>query len=251
MLGHGWCDAKTARSSLDTLKAGGIENSSNTEIRELYNKLSGQIAELDNIEQNYLDELGDNAQQMKDKEQSTANKLIGAAGIGAGGIGGMMLASGMAEQNADADAETAMRAYLATFTCNYGAGKNVAGGTENVELPGGNELIGLYTEYVTLANDLKRRKEDLGMAPGIESEPILESATSGLYDDVATGKTSGAYASLARALMDPEGEDAKAWAAQKEESAKNVKTGAITAGVGAGGSLVGNMIVNRDKNKDE
>ena len=159
------------------------------------------------------------------------------------------MASAMAEGKADEDAEQAMRAYLATFHCNYGAGKNIAGGETNVELPGGNELINLYSEYVNLANDLKVRKTALDMQPGIESESILDAATSGLYDDVAIGKTSGAYTSLARALMDPTGADAAAWAAQKEETASKKKTGLITAGVGAAGSLVGNLAINSDKDK--
>ncbi|MBQ5699777.1 MAG: OmpA family protein [Alphaproteobacteria bacterium] len=196
-----------------------------------------------------VDELRDNAQAMRDKEQSTANKLLGAAGIGATGIGGMQMASAMAEQSADEDAETAMRAYLATFHCNYGGGQNIPGGKTNVELPGGNELIDLYSEYVNLANDLKVRKTALDMRPGIESESILDAATSGLYDDVAIGKTSGAYTSLARALMDPNGADAAAWAQQKAETADKKKTGMITAGIGAAGSLVGNLAINSGKDK--
>ena len=186
---------------------------------------------------------------MKDKEQSTENKLLGAAGIGATGIGGMQLASGLAEKNADEDAEMTMKAYLATFTCRYGE-KSVAGGEVDVELPGGNELVSLYSEYVALANDLKVRKQALGVKPGIESEAILDGATTGLYDDVGTGKTSGAYASLARALQDPNGEDAKLWAAQKQEAADKIKKGAITAGVGAVGSLVGNLIINSKAPKE-
>ena len=209
--------------------------------------VAGELSEADS--QAKIDELRDNAQKMKDKEQSTANKLLGAAGIGATGIGGMQLASAMAEQNADADAERAMRAYLATFHCNYGNTKNIAGGERDVELPGGNELINLYSEYVNLANDLKTRKTALDMRPGIESESILDAATSGLYDDVAIGKTSGAYTSLARALMDPTGADAAAWAAQKEETANKKKTGMITAGIGAAGSLVGNLALNSGKDK--
>ena len=209
--------------------------------------VAGELSEEDS--QAKIDELKDNAQKMKDKEQSLVNKTLGAAGIGATGIGGMQLASAMAEENADADAEAAMRAYLATFHCNYGAGKNIAGGETNVELPGGNELISLYSEYVNLANDLKARKTALDMRPGIESETILDAATSGLYDDVAIGKTSGAYTSLARALMDPTGADAAAWAEQKEETASKKKTGMITAGVGAAGSLVGNLALNSGKNK--
>ena len=208
-----------------------------------------RLSEADSLAK--IDELRDNADAMKANEQSTANKLLGATGMGATGIGGMQMASAMAEENADADAEAAMRAYLATFHCNYGAGKNIPGGERDVELPGGNELIGLYSEYVNLANDLKVRKTALDMRPGIESEPILDAATSGLYDDVAIGKTSGAYTSLARALMDPNGADAAAWAAQKAETADKKKTGMITAGIGAAGSLVGNLAINSGKAKQE
>ena len=209
--------------------------------------VAGELSESDSLAK--IDELRDNATAMRNKEQSTANKLLGATGIGATGIGGMQMASAMAEENADADAERAMRAYLATFHCNYGAGKNIAGGETNVELPGGNELISLYSEYVNLANDLKARKTALDLRPGIESESILDAATSGLYDDVAIGKTSGAYTSLARALMDPTGADAAAWAAQKKETADKKKTGMITAGIGAAGSLVGNLATNSGKDK--
>lgn len=45
------------------------------------------------------------------REQSLANRMLGAAAIGAGGIGGMMLASGIAEQRADANAERDMTAH--------------------------------------------------------------------------------------------------------------------------------------------
>ena len=182
-------------------------------------------------------------------EQSFENRMLGGLTMAATSIGGQMLASALSEQSADTDAETAMRAYLATFHCDYGAAKNIPGGEKNIELPGGNELISLYSEYVNLANDLKVRKNALGLRPGIESEPILDSATSGLYDDVSIGKTSGAYASLARALSDPNSADAAAWAAQKSDTADKLKTGAI---VGGGGALVGsggNILINHtDKN---
>ena len=199
---------------------------------------------------NRVNDLYKKYERAREREQSTENKLLGAAGIGATGIGGMMLAQSAAENAADDDAERAMQAYLATFRCDYGGGKTVRGGEQEIELPGGNELINLYSEYIALANDLKLRKEQLGLKPGIESEPILDGATSGLYDDIAVGKTGGAYTSLARALMDPKGADAAAWAAQRAETAKNLKTGAITAGVGAGGSAVGNLLINKDKDKE-
>ena len=209
--------------------------------------VAGELSEEDSQARN--NELRDNAKAMKDKEQSTANKLLGAAGIGATGIGGMQMMSAIAEEKSDADAETAMRAYLATFHCEYGGGKNIAGGKTDIELPGGNELINLYSEYVNLANDLKVRKTALDMRPGIESESILDAATSGLYDDVAVGKTTGAYTSLARALMDPTGEDAKKWQEQKQSTADQKKTGMITAGVGAAGSLIGNLAINSGDSK--
>lgn len=178
------------------------------------------------------------------REQSLANRMLGAAAIGAGGIGGMMLASGIAEQRADADAERDMAAYLATFKCNYGAGMTVAGGQTNVQLPGANVLLPLYNEYITLATDLQARKEVLGMAPGIESEIISDAATSGLYDNTAIGITDGAYTSVSRALSDTTSADAAAWSAQQSETAQKVQTGGIVGGAGVVGGAVGNVLIN-------
>ena len=200
------------------------------------------LSEEDSLAQ--IEELQANADAMREKEQSFGNRMVGGTAMGTMGIGGQMIGSALAEQSADSDAEMDMAAYLATFKCDYGAGKNIAGGTLNVELPGANILLPIYTEYVTLAADLKTRKEALGMAPGIESNEILDAATSGLYDNVSTGVTGGAYASIARALMNPEGADAAAWAAQKSETSEQLKAGAITAGVGALVGISGNVLLN-------
>ncbi len=201
---------------------------------------------------NKVSELKDNAQKMKDKEQSTANKALGAAAIGATGIGGMNLMSGMAEQKADDSAEEDMKAYLATFVCDYGQGRNIKGGERDIDLPGGNELFDEVNEYKALAADLKVRKEALGKTPGIEAEVIYDIAETGLYDNVGMGRQSGAYASLSKALMDENSEDAKAWAEQKADTKSKIKTGAITAGAGAIGGLVGNLAINSgDKNKNK
>lgn len=197
-----------------------------------------------------LQELKDNAQKMKDKEQSTANKLLGGAAIGTVGIGGMNIASALSEQSADADAEEDMRAYLATFSCDYGAGRNIKGGETGIELPGGNDLTPLVAEYRTLAADIAQRKAALGMAPGIEAEVIFDKSETGLYDNVGMGAQPGAFTSLSRALMDEDGDDAKAWAAQKDATSKKLKTGAIVAGIGVVGSIAGNLIIN-NKNKNE
>lgn len=196
-------------------------------------------------------ELQENADAMKAKEQSTANKLLGGAAIGAMGIGGMQLASAAAEQKADAAAEDDMAAYIATFKCDYGQGMNIKGGEANITLPGANVLLPLYNEYTALAADLKTRKEALEMAPGIESEVILDAATSGLYDNESIG-IDGAYTSLSRALMDENSADAAAWAAQKSETASQLKTGAIVAGAGALVGIVGDILINdvADKRKE-
>lgn len=201
---------------------------------------------------NKVSDLKDNAQKMKDKEQSTANKVLGAAAIGATGIGGMNLMEGMAQQKADDAAEQDMKAYLATFVCDYGQGRNIKGGERAIDLPGGNELFAQVNEYKALATDLKVRKEALGKTPGIESEIIYDIAETGLYDNVGLGRQKGAYTSLSRALMDENSADAAEWAQQKADAKSKVKTGAITAGAGAIGGLVGNLAINSgDKNKNK
>lgn len=201
-----------------------------------------------------VDELRDNAKKMRDKEQSTANKLIGAAGIGATGIGTSQALSALAEQRADQNAEDDMRAYLATFKCDYGMGKNINGGDMGIELPGGNELTQYVAQYKTLAADLKVRKDALGISPGIESETIIDAADTGLYDNAATGKTDGAFTSLSRALSDETSADAAEWAKQKADTAAKLKTGATVAAVGAVGSAIANLAVNSGdakKNKSD
>ena len=186
-------------------------------------------------------------EQLKANETSLTNKTIDAGGIGVTGTGAMMTASALSEQAADSNIEKEMAAYLATFRCEYGSGKSVRGGENEVELPGGNDMFNLYAQYATLANDLKIRKESLGIKPGIESEIIIDKADTGLYDDVGTGIIAGSYVSVARALMNPTGADAIAWNAQKEETAEKLRTGIQVAATGAVGSLLANMKYNREK----
>lgn len=193
---------------------------------------------------NQIEDLKKVAKDAKDKEQSTANKTLGATSMLATGLGGQQLLSGLAEKSADQDAEEDMRAYLATFACDYGRGRNIKGGETSVELPGGNELITSRQEYVALASDLKERKESLGLRAGIESEVILDKATTGLYDDVGVGITGGKYASVSRALLDENSADAAAWAQQKSDAASKIKTGATIAGIGVIGGLVGDIAIN-------
>lgn len=215
---------------------------------------------VDSCEKNYkksddklscVQDLNAALQSSKDKAQSLTARLTSGAAIGAMGIGGMQALSAVAEQNADADAERDMQAYLATFRCDYGAGQNIKGGETGIELPGANSLTLMVQEYIRLAENLKARKAALGMKAGIESEIVLDKATTGLYDNAALGKTDGAYASLSRALTDKDSADAAAWAAQNDKTAQKLKTGATVAGVGAAIGIAGNIAVNKANKKTE
>lgn len=194
------------------------------------------------------DELYDKYISARNREQSTANKILGGLSIGAAGIGGMMLASGLAEQRADENAMRDMTAYVATFRCDYGTGRNIQGGETEITLPAAN-LIELKTEFITLAADVKTRKETLGMSGGIESEIIIDGAATGLYDNAAVGKTDGGYASVYRAITDSTSADAAEIAEQTASAEQKTKTGAIVGGVGVVGGAVGNLIINRDSDK--
>lgn len=182
----------------------------------------------------------------KENENSLENRMLGGATMAATGLGGMELAMGLAEQRADDEAAQDMAAYLATFRCSYGNGHSVKAGPDPIELPGGTneELNKLRTEYITLAASLKERKESLGMKPGIESEEILDKATTGLYDDENVGISGGAYGSLYRATaLNSEADQAKLKADQ-DKSANRVKTGGTIAGTGVAGGIAGNSLLN-------
>ena len=221
------------------------EDSSDNDADSTSDEIIDADSESELSEQKIAD-LAKNASAMTKTEQSTANKLLGGASIAATGIGGMQLASAIAENRADDAAERDMAAYLATFRCDYGQGRNIMGGETDVQLPGGNNLIELKQQFMELATDLKTRKDALEMTPGIESEVILDSATMGLYDDESLGITDGAYTSLSRALSDPDSADAAEWAQQRSDTKSQLTTGAVMAGVGIVGGVVGNLLINRD-----
>ena len=199
---------------------------------------------------NKVAELQENYNNMKAKEQSAASRAAGTIGIGATGIGGMELASALAEQNADAASERDMAAYLATFVCDYGQGRFIKGGETDIELPGANALLPLRQEYVALATRLKTQKEALNLLPGIESEEIMDKATMGLYDNESLGKTDGAYTSLYRALTDETSADAAEWADQKSDTKTKLNTGIGLVGAGIVGSAAINLIGNKNAPKE-
>jgi len=206
----------------------------------------GRLAE-HQVTSNRLNALIENYKSAKEKEQSLANRTLTAASTAATGLGLMTAASAYSEKQADEAAEQDMTAYLATFRCEYGKGQSSKAGNEEITLPGGNELLGYYSEYKSLADNLKNTKKALGMRPGIEQEVVYDKAESGLYKYASTGITDGAFTSLSRALTDPEGKDAAEWNAQKEKTAKNLKTGLIAAGAGVVGGIAGDMLINGKK----
>ncbi len=223
----------------------------NDNIKNIENLTGREILRLlDNIvEYDALQELREKYLSAREKEQSLANRMLGAAAIGAGGAGGMMMGIGLAEKQADESAERDMRAYLATFTCDYGGGKTVRGGEMGIELPGANILMPLYSEYKSLSESLIERKTALGLTPGIESEVVFDKSGTNLYDDITTGHRDGAYTSISRALQDSESEDAKNWQSQIESDTTKTKVGIGAGTTGVAGGAVGNMIINYVQSK--
>ena len=228
-------------------------NSDDEQKQELYKQLAEAVKTIDDLEtaemEAELQELRDDADAAHERENSTANKMLGGAAIGAMGIAGMELASAMSEKKAMADAELDMTAYLATFVCDYGAGRNIKGGEVDIELPSSPELAAIKAEYIALATDLKERKAALGMQPGIESELILDAATTGLYDNESLGKTDGVYTSVSRALLDENGTDAAEWNAEKERLDKKIKNSATAIAVTAVASIAANLMINGKNRK--
>ena len=230
-----------------------IEITENTSpvIAQIYQQLQdarGKITQLQNEKQSALEQ---NATAMHDKEQSLENRTLTAGTTMATGLGMMTAASAKAEQKADEEAEQDMKAYLATFKCEYGRGQSVKASEEEVTLPGGNELVNYYQEYKALADNLKNTKKALGLRSGIESEVVYDKAESNLYKYSSVGKTDGAFTSLSRALTDSEGEDAAAWNAQKEITSTKLKTGTIAAGAGVVGGIAGDYLINKDAPKEQ
>ena len=232
-----WADEyQTANELLARVDSAESENLS-PDIRAAYDALKESLNSAENLYNEYQSELNENLDAMRETEQSFENRMLGGATMGATGIGGQMLASGLAEQSADDTAAMDMNAYLATFKCDYGMGLNINGGETNITLPGANILLPLRNEYIELATRLRQAKESLGLPLGIESVEILDPTDANLYDNAAVGVTDYTL-------------DTAAERAASTETDEKIQTGAITAGVGAAAGLVGNLIINRDAPKE-
>ena len=216
-------------------------------------EICAKLRELKSLEQELktaaVQEAQDKYADAKENEQSLANRTLSSLTMAATGIGGMELARGLAEQNADKAAQDEMNAYISGFQCKIG-GKSYSGGTNGIEAPGVNQLIKLYQEYVDLAASLKERKAALGLKPGIESDVVLDKAATGMYDDVGHGIENGTYASLYRAVKG-NATDAQKLQEQQDASKKRVIGGAIAAGAGVVGGIIGNIAINGNRNKNQ
>ncbi len=183
-----------------------------------------------------------------DNAQSDVNKAITAGSTLLTGEGAMMAARGVAEQWADETAETDMANYIGGMGCEYGGGQTVNLG-DDVTLPAG-DLTDYYTEYKQTADKLKETKAALNLRPGIESEVLYDQAQSGLYQYQTAEIQSGGNISLARALMNPDSEDAEKWNAQRAETTKDLWTGVGLAAVGAAGGAIASHFANKNHKKE-
>ncbi|MDR1027785.1 MAG: hypothetical protein LBL46_05205 [Rickettsiales bacterium] len=183
-------------------------------------------------------ELQDKAKAAKDKEQSTANKMLGGLTMAATGIGGMQLMQGLAEKQADETAAKEMAAYLGTIACGVNGYKNVkyneAGTTPELS----REMGDAQLQYAVLADKMKAAKEALGMPEGIESETIVDTAK--LYSDRGTD-TDGISHNF----------DTATQRADSGAGKKRAMIGGAVAGVGVVGGVVGNAVINGEKKGGE
>ncbi|MDR1360778.1 MAG: carboxypeptidase-like regulatory domain-containing protein [Rickettsiales bacterium] len=213
-----------------------------------------RIEEKKKIDAEAMKKLVANENAMKEKENSTANKLLGGAAIGSAGMGGKMLLSGMAEQSADKAIQEEMQGVLNSMYCKVPGSTKINYGTTDNPLPGdGVQMAEMRGEYERIATQLKSDKESLGMMPGIEAETVFDKRSSGLYDKDTAGykvrEGEGNIASVFGALSGNE-KDKALWDAQLAESKTQVNAGIGLAATGVVGGIVGNMLINKDAPKE-
>lgn len=172
------------------------------------------------------------------------DKAITGVSTASMGVGGMQLAQGLGEQAADKDATSQMQGYLSDLYCTY-AGNRVAYGATGVRSNGGNELDLMREEFITKAAALKNTKEQLGLNAGIESEVVLDSATTGLYKNDGVNRGSSNFGRLSEALLDETGRDAQLIAAQQKTSQTRVSGGALAVVGGAALAIGGHTALDK------
>jgi hypothetical protein len=180
---------------------------------------------------NDIADLKKKAKDAKDIEQSKENKMLGGITMAATGIGGMQLAQGLAEMKADNEADADMDAYLKTVWCGIGGMRTVEHETSGTTPEETRQLVDARLKYAGLAQKMKTAKENLGMAPGIESELVID--TSALYQGRGTD-TDGIVHHFDTAEKRKESEEGK----------KRAIGGGIAAGAGVLVGIGGDAIIN-------
>ena len=180
-----------------------------------------------------IDELEKKAKAAKDKEQSSANKMLGGLTIAATGIGGMQLAQGLSEMKSDKEAAADMKAYLDTIVCGIGGAKSLGYNNAGMTPEDTRQLVDARLRYASLAQKIKRAKEMLGMPPGIESELIADIA--GLYSGRGTDVNGiSHHFDTATERLD------------SKSGQKRAMIGGVVAAAGVIGGVVGNAAINGD-----
>jgi hypothetical protein len=210
---------------VETAKSGGASKTSGTADED------GGVAAAPQHSDEEIIQLEDAAKIAKDKEQSTANKILGSLSMAATGIGGMQLMQGLAEKQADEAGAADMAAYLQTIRCGIGGAKNVQYNQQGQTPVGPQSLFDAQLDYVTIARKMKTAKEELGMAPGIESE--LATDISALYTNRGTDADGIQHRF-----------DTATQRAESKSGEKRAIAGGVAAGVGIVGGLVGNSAIN-------
>lgn len=189
-----------------------------------------------------LKELRDNASAVS--RTNMIDKAITGVSSASMGVGGMQLAQGLGEQAADSDATSQMQGYLSGLYCTY-AGNRVSYGATGVQLNGGNELDLMREEFINKATALKDTKKQLGLRSGIESEVVMDRATTGLYQNEGTNRAASDFGRLSEALLDETGRDAQLIAAQQKTSQTRVTGGAIAVLGGAAVAIGGHTALDK------
>ncbi len=189
-----------------------------------------------------LKELRDNATAVS--RTNMIDKAITGVSSVSMGVGGMQLAQGLGEQYADSDATSQMQGYLSGLYCTY-SGNRVSYGATGVQLNGGNELDLMREEFINKAAALKNTKQQLGLRSGIESEVVLDRATTGLYQNEGTNRGSSSFGRLSEALQDDTGRDAALIAAQQEETQNRITGGTIAIVGGAAAAIGGHTALDK------
>ena len=212
-----------ATGMLTDMQSAGADQSTDPDIRGAYADLQAAVDEYKHLLGNY--------REAKARENSTANKMIDAAAIGATGIGASQLFEGMAEKSADTASAQAIAAYTASIKCAIPGTSvmNIKNGDNGIA-PIPSKFTSLKGQMNTIVANLTNARSALGQQPGIEAQFVDKTS---LYNYGENGQ--GGF----KSTLDTAQQRLDSGAAQKL-----IDSGTKTAAVGLGIGVVGNLLVN-------